>query len=719
VIDSETHIIVDANSMAARIIGDSAENIIGQLCHRYICFSEKKCPVFDLGQTVTNSERLLIRADGSQCPIIKTVVPITLGGRPHLVESFVDITELKITGEALQASEEKYRGLFDNAQVGIFRSWTEDGRLIECNDRLVQIFGFSSQQEMKALLKGDECFLYPEERKKMLSRLQNGILGGFEAQVKRKDGSIIWLLYSARLMREKGVLEGVVIDISDRKKAEADLLEANRIIEMANRELQSTLEQANRMAEEARNANSTKGDFLARMSHEIRTPINGIMGMGGLLLDTTLTTEQREFTETINKSAKSLLTIINDILDFSKIEAGKLELESLDFNLFQILQDVVDLLGLKASEKGLKLSLTMDRRIPEFINGDPGRVRQVLTNLVGNAVKFTNQGEIAIAVDLKREGEDNLLLVLSVRDTGIGIPADKLNNLFKSFTQADNTITRKYGGTGLGLSISKQLAEKMGGSIEAESQPGQGSTFRVILRLGKAKGQNKEASSVPSSDVAFLSGDRETQGNLPVLLAEDNPVNQMVARKILERNGFQVEVAANGWEAIRALENSDYQVVLMDVQMPELDGLETTRIIRNPDSKVRNHEIPIIALTANAIKGDREKCLKVGMNGYLSKPISPKALVAQLRSWMGPIPTPSDNVRSIRTLVDSDQRIDSFSMPEPINRTWDFDVLLKRVMGDKQLAYSLIEKMAGRLDDDIEALRTSLEKNDPESLSYQ
>jgi PAS domain S-box-containing protein len=719
VIDPETHTVVDVNPEAARIIGESRENIIGQICHRYLCFATKgQCPVTDLGQSMDNSERLLIRADGSRCPIIKTVTSITYDGRPHLLESFVDITQLKRTAEALQVSEEKYRSLFDNAQVGIFQSRISDARILECNDRLAEIFGYDGQEEMKALFPGLKAYLDSEDRERMLAGIRAGNFKGYEALLRRKDGSPIWLLFSARLMEDKGLLEGVVIDITDRKQAEAELVQAKLAVEKANQDLQETLTQVNRMAEEARVANQAKSEFLAHMSHEIRTPINGIMGMNGLLLDTSLTSEQRDYAKTIDKSANALLTIINDILDFSKIEAGRLELESLDFDLTQTVKDVIDLLTVRASEKGLRLSLKMDKKIPAFVKGDPGRLRQILTNLVGNAIKFTETGQISLTVNRERESEDHHWISIDVTDTGIGIPPEKLNVLFKAFSQVDASTTRKYGGTGLGLSISKQLAEKMGGTIRVQSRPGEGSTFGLTVRLEKSAGIKED----PSDHVQSHPKDEKEikREDVRILLAEDNPVNQLVARKMLEKQGFQVKTAANGFEVLTALKESSYHLILMDVQMPEMDGLETTRAIRQPGTEVSNPAIPIIALTANAIKGDREMCLEAGMNDYLSKPIEAKQLIAKVHLWTVSERAAAEDPRPKEEALSPDREESSRITGEaPPDSSWDFQVLLGRVMGDEALAISLVEKMAGRLPGEVESLRLSLKKGETQSLMQQ
>ena len=614
--------IISANRIATELLGRESEELEGHICHDFICPTEiGKCPILDLNEKVNDSEKFLLNKNKERIPIIKSVIPIELNNENVLLEAF--------------------------------------------------------------------------------------------------------------------------IDISDQKRAE----------------------------EEAKKANSVKSAFLANMSHEIRTPMNGVIGMAGLLLDTDLNPEQRDFTQTIQESAQSLMSIINDILDFSKMEAGKLQLEEIDFDLRTMLGDISDLAGIQTYEKKLELLLKIDSEVPSLLKGDPGRLRQVIVNLLGNAIKFTSEGEIVLTVGVVRETEKRILLEFSITDTGVGIPQHRLQRLFDPFTQEDSSTTRKYGGTGLGLTISRQIADLLGGEIGVESAPGKGSTFwftaEFIVRRpeqvikkeivdessllrsmnvlivddnqtnrnilagmmenwgcrhietpsgasalkhlkkalrnndpfdiavldmqmpdmnGETLGQKiKEdpdlkdtlllimyTSIAARGDAARMSkigfsayltkpvkmsqfrdclismrkingqkaAQYETRGIITkyslteskkeefrILLAEDNPVNQKVALKILEKFGYSAVPVENGIEAVRELEKNAYDLVLMDIQMPEMDGLEATNIIRDPQSSVLNHEVPVIAMTAHAMDGDRDMCIQAGMDDYISKPVNPAKLI--------------------------------------------------------------------------------------------
>ncbi|MGA8025602.1 MAG: ATP-binding protein, partial [Bryobacteraceae bacterium] len=505
----------------------------------------------------------------------------------------------------------RYHDLFEGNLAAVYVG-TLEGRLVDCNSAFMRMFGFNSKEE--ALACNLSRLHVSTESREVFVRilLQRRQVLDYESEYRRKDGSLFWILEQANLVtghRGEHRIEGTAIDITPRREMEHKLQ-----IEIAERK---------RAEEAARNANEAKTIFLATMSHEIRTPMNGIIGMTELVLESDLTSGQREELNVVKSSAESLLLVINDILDFSKIESGKLVFEEIPFTLAETFNDVYKLLRFRAHEKGLELYCTLGQGVPSILEGDPGRLRQVLLNLAGNAIKFTDSGEIRIAAQVDSHRGEHIAVHFTVADTGIGIPLEKRQLIFDAFTQAEDSTTRRYGGTGLGLAISSQLVKLMGGRIWVDGGwSGIGSTFHFTanFRIGSAVPY-----AAPEKKSVFFAP-------LRLLLAEDNPVNQLIAVKMLEHHGHRVRVVPNGQEAIELLSSGEsFDLVLMDLEMPIMDGLQATRLIRSREAAVGGH-VPIVAMTANAFATDEQRCLQAGMDAFISKPVSAAKLLQAIQS---------------------------------------------------------------------------------------
>ncbi|MCC5815634.1 MAG: response regulator, partial [Leptospira sp.] len=406
------------------------------------------------------------------------------------------------------------------------------------------------------------------------------------------------------------------------------------ILKQKNEELKISIEKANQLADEANKANKVKSEFLANMSHEIRTPMNGVVGVNSLLLTTNLSKEQEQYSKTIQSSSELLLRLIDDILDFSKIEAGKLIFEKRTFNFQELIEESTYSFMVTAKQKSISLEFTIDPKIPTFPYGDPLRIRQIITNLIGNAIKFTEIGRVDLSCKLKESYDNYYVIYFEIKDTGVGIPESKKDYIFNKFMQSDSSITRKFGGTGLGLAISKELTEMMGGEIGLETTERVGSKFWFTIKLHKPE-SIEFSEKVLSIDEKLENLKRGIQNNkLSILLVEDNEMNQMIASKIFKKLGIEIELATNGKQSIEKLKDNHFDLIFMDIQMPIMDGFEATKWIRGNFDDNTKRDVPIIALTAHAMAGDKEKCLAIGMNDYITKPITIESIMNVLQKYI-------------------------------------------------------------------------------------
>ncbi len=691
ILDGDTRTIEEVNPSAESILAIGEAELVGRVCHRVLCPEpEGFCPACDLAQGSMIREHVVLRSDGTSVPVLKTVFAVRSENRDKLVECFIDISERKKDEERLRKATNRLKLATRAGGVGIWELDILSGKE-EWDDQMYRLYA-ATREEFPSGELAWEARVHPDDRSWQNDEMSRAIRGerDFDSTFR-----VVWPDGSVRIIRAMATLHndeygnptrliGTNWDITRQKETEAELVRTNLVLEQAGIK-------ANELMLQAESANAAKSAFLATVSHEIRTPLNGVIGMTGLLLDTELSAEQRQYLELLRDNGRILLEFVNEILDFAKGEAHKLELERLDFALREVLDDAIALLSVEGRKKGLEIAVTVDDDVPTDFRGDAGRLRQIIVNLFGNAVKFTSEGSVRIRVETIERDEASALVKFTVTDTGIGIPPDKQRMLFTPFTQIDSGPTRRFGGSGLGLSICRQLAELMGGKTGVESDGVRGSSFWFTARLEIVPSRTKPVkASRLASPLPSIGSSRPR-----LLIVEDSPTNRIITTKILEKLDCRADSVANGSEAIAAFSQTPYDAILMDCEMPEMNGFDATKAIRETE-KAKGTRVPIIAMTSYAMSGDEERCFAAGMDDYLTKPIDPAALADTVSRW---IISPSREER----------------VPSAV---FDRDAFFERVLGDDKLGREIIAAFLDDIPEKIERLDESAGRGDWQTVAH-
>lgn len=584
-----------------------------------------------------------------------------------------------------EAVEARYKYLLQQARVGLFTLSAGDCRLLDANSEMAQLFLCDSLEDLKLHLKPhpEEQFYFIDPRH--FANLEPGEAVSFSLHSFRKNGDSFWARIILQALEDRDVLEGIITDISEQVRADAELRKA--------------IVRAEQAQQEAEEANNAKSRFLANISHEIRTPLNGIIGFTEIIMASIESPEGQMYAGKIMNESENLMTLINQLLDISKIEANQLELNNSSFPLRPLMSESMSFIRLRARNKGLNLTVDYDSRIPDFIWSDSYRLRQILLNLMSNAVKFTSKGGIELKAVLEKEQGNNLVIRFEVHDTGIGIPEDMHKSIFESFVQADNSISRKYGGTGLGITISRELVNIMGGRIWVDSSQGEGSIFYFTISCRKSEALNLEERRLqPPSQVGAVSLE-----GMKVLVVEDYPTIREIVQHHLQSAGCEADLARNGLVALSLVQENKYDLILMDVHMPKMDGMEATRRIKGMDGY---KDIPIIGMTANVLDSNQEECRAAGMSDVLTKPLRKKELLETMTFWYSRIESEIPAKEGGEVESKSNESESDNSMP------LDYKGFLDEMDGDREAVNEIILGFMENLELQTEIIQKAIDDKD-------